>query len=131
MPKANGTVRVCLDSAQLNQVLLRLVHRGPTLNNILPKLNNAKYLFLINVSSGYHNLKLDERLSYLMTFTCQFGRYRYKWLPFGAALAGDMFQSKIDEIFQELPNVFGIADDMLVLGYEADGKDIIKDYEGC
>ena len=53
-------------------------HRGPTLNDIFLKLNNAKYLSLIDVSSGYHNLKLDERSSYLTTFACQFGRCRYK-----------------------------------------------------
>ena len=35
-----------------------------------------------------------------MTFACQFGRNRYKWLPFGAAPEGDMFQRKIDEIFK-------------------------------
>ena len=34
-----------------------------------------------------------------------------------------MFQRKIDEIFNDLPNVFGIADDILVVGYQADGKD--------
>ena len=34
-----------------------------------------------------------------------------------------MFQRKIDKIVKELPNVFGIADDILVVGYEADGKD--------
>ena len=44
---------------------------------------------------------------------CQFGRYRYKWLPFGAALAGYMFQRKIDEIFKDIPTVFGIADDII------------------
>ena len=44
-------------------------------------------------------------------------------LPFGAALAGDMFQRKIDEIFKDLPNVFGIADDILAVGYDDDGKD--------
>ena len=104
-------------------MLIRPVHRGPTINDILPKLNNTKYLSLIDVSSGYHNLKLDERLSYLIMFACQFGRYRYKRLLFGAAPAGDMFQRKIDKIFKELPNVFGIADDILVVGYEADGKD--------
>ena len=27
-------------------------------------------------------------------FACQFGRYRYKRLPFGAVSAGDMFQGK-------------------------------------
>ena len=30
---------------------------------------------------------------------------------------------KIDEIFQDLPNVSGIPDDILVVGYNADGKD--------
>ena len=30
---------------------------------------------------------------------------------------------KIDEIFKDLPNVFGIADDILIVGYDNDGKD--------
>ena len=54
---------------------------------------------------------------------CQFSRYRYKRLLFGAAPAGDMFQRKRDEIFKDLPNVFGIAGDILVVGYDVDGKD--------
>ena len=32
-----------------------------------------------------------------------------------------MFQRKIDEVFEGLPNVFGIADDILILEYDADG----------
>ena len=73
------------------------------------------------MSSGYHNLKLDDKSSYLTIFACQFGRY--KRLPFGAVPAGDVFQRKIDEIFKDLPNVFGSADDILVVGYDVDGKD--------
>ena len=30
---------------------------------------------------------------------------------------------KINEIFKDLPNVFGIADEILVVGYEVNGKD--------
>ena len=76
---------------------------------------------IINVSSGYHNLKLNKHLSYLTTFAYLFGRYRYKHLLFRAAMAWDMFQCKIDEIFNDMPNVFGIADDTLVTGYNKDG----------
>ena len=90
--------------------------RGPTLNDILPRLNNVQYMSIIDASSGYHNLKLDTQSSYLTTFTCQFGRYRYKCLPFGAVPAGNMFQHKIGEIFNDMPNVFGNADDILVIG---------------
>ena len=74
VPKPSGRLRLCLDPARLNQVLIRPVHRGPTLNDIFPKLNNVKYLSLIDASSGYHNLKLDKRSSYLTTFACQFDR---------------------------------------------------------
>ena len=41
VPKANGKVRLCLDPAWLNQALIRPIHRGPILNDILPKLNNV------------------------------------------------------------------------------------------
>ena len=68
-PKVNGKVRLCLDLVRLNQALIRPIHRGPMLNNI-PKLNNVQYMSIIDVSSGYHNLKLDEKSSYLTTFTC-------------------------------------------------------------
>ena len=122
VPKSNGRVRLCLDIVRLNQALIRPVHRGPTLNDILLKLNNAKNLSLIDVSSGYHNLKLDERSSYLMMFTCQFGIYRYKRLPFGTVPAGDMFQRKIDAKFKELPNLFGIDYNILVVGCAANSK---------
>ena len=67
---------------------------------------------IIDASSGYHNPKSDEKSSYLTTFACPFGRYRYKLLPFGAVPAGDMFQCKIDEIFSDMPNVFGITNDI-------------------
>ena len=58
VPKANGKVRLCLDPVRLNQPLTRPVLRGPTLNNILPRFNNVKYMSIIDTSSGYHNFKI-------------------------------------------------------------------------
>ena len=40
--KPNAKVRLCLDLARLNRMLIRPVHRGPTLNDIFPKLNNVE-----------------------------------------------------------------------------------------
>ena len=60
VPKANGKVRLCLDPAWLNQALIRPIHRGPALNDMLPKLNNVKCMSIIDASSGDHNLKLDK-----------------------------------------------------------------------
>ena len=58
-----------------------------------------------------------------------FGRYMYIRPPFSTALAAYVVliqykvQYKIDDIFQELHNIFGIADDILIVGYDDDGKD--------
>ena len=35
--------------------------------------------------------------------------------------AGDIFQHKIDEIFRDMPNMFGITDNILVIGYDENG----------
>ena len=52
VPKPNGKVRLYPDPVRVNQALIRPVHRGPTLDDIFPKLNNVKYLSLIDMSPG-------------------------------------------------------------------------------
>ena len=85
-----------------------------------------KYLTLIDASSGYHSLKLDEQSSYLTTFSCPFGRYRYTQLSLWVTPAGDMFLTRIDKLFQGLPNVFGIADDILIAGFDDLGETMMQ-----
>ena len=92
------------------------------LNDMLPQLTAVKQFTLIDASSGYHNLKLNDK-SYLTTLSCPFGRYQYARLPFGAALAGYMFQRKIDKLFNDISNVFGIANDILIAGFDANDRD--------
>ena len=77
IPKANGKVRLCLDPARLNKVLIWPFHRVLTLSDILPRLVGFRYLTLIDMSSGHHSLKLDKQSSYLTTFSSPFGRYSY------------------------------------------------------
>ena len=94
VPKVNGKVRLCLDPTWLNKALIRPICRGPPLNNILHKLKNVRYMSIIDANSGYHNLKLDDNSSYLTTFAWQFGRYRYKHLPFGQHWQATCFSRK-------------------------------------
>ena len=46
------------------------------LNDTLLGLAGDNYLTLIDASFRYHNLKFNEKSSYLMTFSCPFGRYQ-------------------------------------------------------
>ena len=56
-------------------------------------------------------------------FACHFGGHRFMKIQFRAAPSGDMFKRKINKIFKVLPNVFCIADNSLVVGYDDDGTD--------
>ena len=92
VPKQNGTFHLCLNPARLSQALVRLVHRGSTVDGIFSKQTNVCYFTLKDAGSGYHILKLDKKSSCITTFACQFGRYRFTRLPFGVVPVGDMFQ---------------------------------------
>ena len=74
VPKPNGTVHLCIDPARLTQALIRLVHRGPAVNDMFLRLTNVQYVTLIDANSGHLKLKLNKKVSYLTTFECQFGR---------------------------------------------------------
>ena len=50
VPIANCKVRICLDLARLDRVLIRPFHRGMALNDILPRLAGVRYLMFINLS---------------------------------------------------------------------------------
>ena len=67
------------------------------------------------MSSGYHEI-ITQNIC-MSVWQVQIQR-----LPFGAAPRGDMVQQEIDKIFKNLPNIFGIADDILVVGYDPNGK---------
>ena len=87
------------------------------------KLNGAKYFSILDARSGYWNIKLDEERSYYTTFNTPFGRYRFLLLPFGLVCAQDIFQKKVDQTFGDLPGVPGIADDIVIVGYNEEVSD--------
>ena len=56
-------------------------------------------------------------------FNTEIGRFRYAVMPFGATVAGDVFQRKPDECFGKLKQVIIITDDIMVVGYKPDNSD--------
>ena len=122
VPNSKGKVRLWLDPSRLISGFNQTSPLGPKTVDIFPH-QNTHCLTPKDATSRYHNLKLDVQYSYLTIITFQSGRYRYARLPFGATQAGDMFKRKLDELFKELSNVFGIEDDIPVARYDKDDID--------
>ena len=92
--------------------------------DILSKLSGVKYFSLLDAKHGFWNLQLDDESSKLTIFATPYGCYRFKHLLFGLSCAGDLFQAKIDEIFSDMhDSTQGIADDILVIGFDDDSSD--------
>ena len=81
--KKSGDVRICLDPRALNKALKRERYPVPVMDDILPKLSNAKVFSKFDLCSAYWHVYLDEESSLFTTFQTPFGRCRWKRLPFG------------------------------------------------
>ena len=121
--KSNGTLRLCLDPKDLHRAIKWPHHCTPTLDEVLPRLSDAKYFSIVDARSGYWNIQLDHESSLYTTFNSPHGRYRFLRLPFGLICAQDIFQKKVDEAFGDLPGVTGIADDIVIYGRDQSDHD--------
>ena len=72
----------------------------------------------MDAKSGYWMVKLDMDSSLLTTFNTPWGGGGYRWLclPFGLSVSSDVFQEKLDAILKPVPNVTGLADNVLAKG---------------
>ena len=119
----NPKMRICLDPTPLNKAVIREPYHYQSPDDIYHHLCNAKYLTFINFKKCYWQCLLDEESSYLTTFNTPYGRFRFVRLPFGVNVSGDAVQRKTDEIYNPLPNVIGIANDIIIWGDKEDGSD--------
>ena len=125
--KNNGKLRICIDPQPLNSALQREHYRLPVLDDVLPKLKNAKVFSKLDVKEAYWHVRLDEQSSKLTTMITPFGRYRWKRLPFGLKVSSEIFQRKIDEALEDLNGVFNIVDDIIIVGCGATESEALVD----
>ena len=78
---------------------------------------------VLDCKKGYWHQELAETSSYLTTINTEFGKYHYTVMPFGATIAGDVFQRKLNQCFGHLQNVTVIADDTMEVGKQPNHKD--------
>ena len=86
---------------------------------------------VLDCCKGYWHQQLDEQSSYLTTFNTEFGRYRYTVMPFGATVAADVFQNRLDECFGHIQNVIVLADDIMIPGKSKIIKTMTKHLPPC
>ena len=114
--KKNGKLRICLDPRDLNRAIMREHYKLPSREEIASQFTGAKIFSKLDASSGFWQVQLDDASSRLCTFITPFGRYRFLRLPFGISSAPEVYHKIVHDLFEGLPGVNTMMDDIIVWG---------------
>ena len=114
--KPSGEVRPCLDARDLNRAIICEDHKPQTVEEIAHQLAGAVVFTKADALKAFLQVHLSEASSKLLVINTHKGRYRFKWMPFGAKMSQDIFQMKMDLIMEKCPGVISIHDDIVIYG---------------
>lgn len=112
--KDGHNVRICIDPKFLNKALLREFHPIKTIEDIVANVQGSKLFTVLDANMGFFQIQLDHESQLLTAFNTPWGRYMYQRLPMGISSAPEIYQRKIEEIFEGLSNFDNIFDDCLI-----------------
>ena len=75
VPKADGSVRICVDLTRLNQSVRLEHHPLPAVEQALAQLAEARVFSNIDANSGFWQIPLAKGSALLTTFITPFGRF--------------------------------------------------------
>jgi hypothetical protein len=116
-------IRVCIDPRDLNRAIKREHYPMKTIEEVVAGMPEAKVFSVLDATSGYWQMKLNEESSKLCTFNTPFGRYRFTRLPFGIKSAPEDFQKKMSQVLEDIDGAEAIVDDILVWGKDIQEHD--------
>nr|GEY33984.1 reverse transcriptase domain-containing protein [Tanacetum cinerariifolium] len=94
--------RVCIDYRKLNEATRKDHFPLPFMDQMLERLAGNEYYCFLDGFSGYFQIPIDPKDQEKATFTCPYGTFAYKRMPFGLCNAPGTFQRCMMVIFHDM-----------------------------
>jgi hypothetical protein len=94
--------RVCIDYRKLNSMTRKDHFPLPFMDQILERVVGHKFYCFLDGYSGYNQIEFALEFQEKTTFTCLFGTFAYRMMPFGLYNAPATFQRCILSIFSDM-----------------------------
>nr|GEU48826.1 reverse transcriptase domain-containing protein [Tanacetum cinerariifolium] len=89
--------RVCIDYRKLNEATHKDHFPLQFMDQMLERLAGNQYYCFLDSFSGYFQIPIDPKDQEKTTFTCPYGTFAYRRMPFGLCNAPGTFQRKLTE----------------------------------
>nr|GFA42695.1 reverse transcriptase domain-containing protein [Tanacetum cinerariifolium] len=94
--------RVCIDYRKLNEATRKDHFPLPCMDQMLERLARNQYYCFLDGFSGYFQIPIDPKDQEKTTFTCPYGTFAYRRMPFGLCNAPGTFQRCMMAIFHDM-----------------------------
>ncbi|GJX14940.1 reverse transcriptase domain-containing protein [Tanacetum coccineum] len=94
--------RVCIDYQKLNDATRKDHFPLPFMDQMLEHLARNEYYCFLDGFSGYFQIHIDPKDQEKTTFTCPYGTFAYRRMPFGLCNAQGTFQRCMMAIFHDM-----------------------------
>ncbi|GJX02824.1 reverse transcriptase domain-containing protein [Tanacetum coccineum] len=94
--------RVCIDYRKLNDATRKDHFPLPFMDQMLERLAGNEYYYFLDGFSGYFQIPIDPQDQEKTTFTCPYGTFAYRRMPFGLCNAPGTFQRCMMAIFHDM-----------------------------
>ena len=110
--------RVCIDYRRLNEVTRKDHFPLEFMDQLLERISGYPFYCFLDGYSGYFQIEIAAEDQEKTTFTCPFGTYAYRRMPFGLCNVPATFQRCMLSIFSDLVehNLEVYMDDITVYG---------------
>ena len=114
--KKSGNIRLVNDYRQLNRFTRKHRFPLPRIDHILNNLRGARYFCVLDLKSGYLQIRLTDQSAPLAAFRTPNGCWEYCNMPFGLCNAPSTMQRLMLQVIVGLPNCSVFLDDILIHG---------------
>ena len=121
--KQDWSIRVSLDPRDLNRAIKREHYPLSLLEDITFSCAGATLFSTLDAKKALYQIQLDEESSRLLTFNTPFGRYRYLRMPMGIKSAPEVYQRRMEQVFEGIQGVKVIMDDLITHGSNQEEHD--------
>lgn len=97
--KKGGALRMCIDYRAINSLCTKKLNTPlPRIDECLERLSGAKYFSQLDLTSGYHQIRIREEDVCKTAFVTRYGSYEWKVLPFGLSNSPSVFQKMMNSV---------------------------------